>query len=47
MLAFRKEVIEAAGDEFQNLGEEELEQVSGGAVALVIAVGLAAGAGGW
>ena len=48
LAAFRKEVIDAEGD-FDDLSEEELEQVAGGAfsttMAVSVAVGLAVGAG--
>ena len=37
MVAFRKEVIDADG-EFQDLGEEDLEQIAGGAVTIGLAV---------
>ena len=48
LATFRKEVIDAEGD-LEDLGEEELEQVAGGAitltgiVAVAVGVGLAAG----
>lgn len=50
MVAFRKEVIDAAEDDLVDISEEELEQVAGGfatatAVAVVgVSVGVAAGA---
>ena len=45
MSAFRKEVLDADGDELADLSEEELEQIAGGVVAAVVAVsvGLVAG----
>ena len=48
LAAFRKEVIDAEGD-LEDLGEEELEQIAGGAatltaiVAVSVGVGIAAG----
>ena len=50
LVAFRKEAIDAEGD-LDDLGEEELEQVAGGAitttgiVAVAISVGIGVGAG--
>ncbi|MCY4431907.1 MAG: hypothetical protein OXC11_16160 [Rhodospirillales bacterium] len=41
MVAFRKEVIDAGGD-LEDLSEEELEQVAGGAVSTTMAVAAAA-----
>ena len=47
MAAFRKEMLDTNGGEFEDLSEEELEQIAGGVVsAIAVAVGVAAGVAG-